>query len=187
MLELRRKLVHFVFGNAVFALIWLFPSSPIYLVSLFLSLSLAVSWVCKTYRPEPLQNLLSKFDRPDDLNSDFPAIGAAQFFAGSLLALLLFSKANAALGILALAWGDSFSTIVGIYIGKWKYKLGPAIKTLEGSAACFLASLLPLVFFLSPEKAILAALVATIIEAFAFLNDNLLIPVAVAAVLTLLG
>lgn len=186
MLELRRKLVHLLFGNAVFALVWLLPS-PIYPLFLFLLASLIVSWVYKSYRPEPLGKLLSKFDRPDDLNSRFPAIGAVQFFLGCIIALLLFSKTNASLGILALAWGDSFSTIVGIYIGKWKYRLGTAIKTLEGSAACFLASLVPLLFFLSPAKAVLAAIVATIIEASAFLNDNLLIPVAVAAVLTFLG
>lgn len=186
MLELRRKLVHLLFGNAVFALVWLLPS-PIYLLFMFLLVSLAVSWVYRTHKPEPLEKILSKFDRSEDLNSPFPAKGAVQFFLGCIIALLLFSKTNAALGILALAWGDSFSTIVGIYIGKWKYRLGTSIKTMEGSAACFLASLLPLLFFLSPAKAVLAALVATIIEAFAFLNDNLLIPVAVAAVLTIIG
>ncbi len=186
MLELRRKLVHLLFGNAVFALVWFLPS-PIYLLSLFLLVSLAVSWVYKAYKPKLLDKLLSKFDRQEDLKSQFPAKGAVQFFLGCIMAILLFSKVNASLGILALAWGDSFSTIVGLYLGKWKYKLGSSIKTIEGSAACFLASLLPLLFFLSPAKAILAAIAATIIEAFAFLNDNLLIPVAVAAVLTLLG
>lgn len=186
MLELRRKLVHLLFGNAVFTLVLLLPH-PIYPLFLFLLASLAVSWAYRTYKPELLRKMLSKFDRPSDLNSGLPAIGAVQFFLGCIIALLLFSKMNAAFGILALAWGDSFSTIVGIYIGKWKYRLGTAMKTIEGSAACFLASLLPLLFFLSPEKAILAALTATLIEAFAFLNDNLLIPVAVAAVLTILG
>ncbi len=186
MLELRRKLVHLLFGNAIFALVWLLPY-PIYPLFLFLLASLAVSWIYKTHKPELLEKILSKFDRSEDLNSPFPAKGAVQFFLGCIIALLLFSKTNAALGILALAWGDSFSTIVGLYLGKWKYKLGTAIKTLEGSSACFLASLVPLLFFLSPAKAILAALAATIIEAFAFLNDNLLIPVAVAAVLTILS
>ncbi len=186
MLELRRKLVHLLFGNAVFVIVWLMPS-PIYLLFMFLLVSLAVSLIYRTRKPEFLEKLLSKFDRKEDLNSPFPAKGAVQFFLGCVLALLLFSKTNASLGILALAWGDSFSTIVGIYLGKWKYRFGPAIKTIEGSTACFLASLVPLLFFLSPAKAVLAALVATIIEAFAFLNDNLLIPVAVAAVLTILG
>lgn len=186
MLELRRKLVHLLFGNVVFALVWLLPS-PIYPLFLFLLVSLAVSWVYKAYKPKLLDKLLSKFDRQEDLKSQFPAKGAVQFFLGCIMAILMFSKVNASLGILTLAWGDSFSTIVGLYLGKWKYKLGSSIKTIEGSAACFLASLVPLLFFLSPAKAILAALAATIIEAFAFLNDNLLIPVAVAAVLTLLG
>lgn len=186
MLEIRRKLAHFLFGNAVFALVWLLPS-PVYVPLAGLLFSLAVSYVYRTHKPRPLLKILSKFDRPQDLNSHLPAMGAIQFFAGALIALLLFSKTNAALGILALAWGDSFSTIVGLYMGKYRYKLGPAIKTLEGSAACFLASLLPLLFFLSPEKALLAALVAAIIEAVALVNDNLLIPVAVAAILTVLG
>lgn len=187
MLEIRRKLVHFLFGNAVFALVWLSPS-PVYIpIAGLLLVSLAVSWVYRTRKPRLLMKILSKFDRPHDLNSGLPANGAIQFFAGALLAILLFSRTNAALGILALAWGDSFSTIVGIHMGRYQYRLGPAIKTLEGSAACFFASLAPLLFFISPWKAVLAALVAAIIEAVALVNDNLLIPVAVGALLTVLG
>lgn len=63
----------------------------------------------------------------------------------SLLALLYASKPHViASGVLPMAYGDSAAALVGMSMGKRKYRL-IAEKSLEGSLAMFTASLLSLV------------------------------------------
>ncbi|ANT65787.1 diacylglycerol/polyprenol kinase family protein [Prosthecochloris sp. CIB 2401] len=100
-------------------------------------------------------------------------------------------------GVLAMAvlgWGDGLAPIFGMKLGKMKYRL-LCEKTVEGSIAFFLGSLLAGIFFVGlivPEALdittiAIIALVATLIEAASPREvDNILIPVAVVFLAALL-
>lgn len=108
------------------------------------------------------------------------------FFAlGILLTLLLFpSPANgAAIAIFAL--GDSAASIFGKAYGQKMLPLNKG-KTLEGSLAGFMFALLAGMYFISPFRALLGALVAMTVEGLPLpLNDNLVTPLITGMALTL--
>ena len=93
-------------------------------------------------------------------------------------------------GVLAMAvlgWGDGLAPIVGTRMGKMKYKV-LSEKSVEGSLAFFVGSLLASLFFVSlivpaaydPAKITMIVVAATIIEGISPKEvDNILIPVAV--------
>jgi dolichol kinase len=97
---------------------------------------------------------------------------------GVMLSLVLYPQTAAAIGIYALAFGDSVSSIVGRAIGR--IHLGYSrYKTLEGSLACFLVVFL-ISFRISGSLsgACLIALTATVLEAVPVMAlDNILMPV----------
>ena len=118
----------------------------------------------------------------------FPGKAALMFFLATIILLHFFrSEPNlvlAALGVQIFA--DTAAALVGKSIGQHKIlSKGHYTKTLEGTLTCFAVAFFILLFFVSWEIALVVAIVATIIE-FAPINDNLVIPLAVAAALKLL-
>ncbi|MDR3115628.1 MAG: phosphatidate cytidylyltransferase [Treponema sp.] len=115
-------------------------------------------------------------------------LGPVTLGIGSSLALLLYPDPAASMGIYALAFGDGFASLVGKMFGRTRpaFLLG---KSIEGSAACFIA-----VFFTSYQVsydytiALLAAIIATMVEALPLKDyDNLMIPLSVGLVVRLAG
>jgi len=102
---------------------------------------------------------------------------------GAMLALILFPLPAATAGIFALAFGDGFASLAGRLFGK----IRPAFlfgKSVEGSAACFVATGLS-VYLISQNHmvALTAAFVATALEALPLEDyDNLILPLAVGLV-----
>jgi len=99
---------------------------------------------------------------------------------GATLALLLFPLPAASAGIFALAFGDGFASLAGRLFGR----IRPAFlfgKSVEGSAACFVATGLS-VYLISQNYlvALTAAFVATAVEALPLEDyDNIVLPLAV--------
>ena len=99
---------------------------------------------------------------------------------GAMLALLLFPLPAASAGIFALSFGDGFASLAGKLFGR----IRPAFlfgKSVEGSAACFVATGLS-VYLLSQNHvvALTAAFVATALEALPLEDyDNIVLPLAV--------
>jgi dolichol kinase len=98
---------------------------------------------------------------------------------GALIAISVFPQKQAAVAIYALAFGDSASTLVGKCLGK----LRPAFlsgKSLEGSFACFTASVLAAYLVFSDLKTALAVGFASLlIDALPLGEfDNILLPIA---------
>ena len=124
------------------------------------------------------EHIYSKFERKES----FPMKGAIMFYLGAFLTLLIFSEQLAAAGIAVLAIGDSVSTLVGKKFGRHKIFEN---KTLEGSLGFFISSALVLLFFVSPERALLAAFVGAFAEAFGKIDDNLSVPIATAVALAI--
>ncbi len=102
-------------------------------------------------------------------------------FAACLLAWRL-PPAVAAAALVMPILGDAAAALVGRRFGR--FRIGR--KSVEGSAACFLVCALGGWFFLRGEPAavVLAALVATVVEALpSLVDDNLSMPLASALVL----
>lgn len=115
---------------------------------------------------------------------DIPGKAAILFFISAII-LLYFFKDNVTIVLASLSvqvFADAFAAIIGINFGKHKI-LGK--KTLEGSTACFVVAFLCLIYFYPIQIALIAALVATIIELLP-LDDNLWVPLFTATALKLL-
>ncbi len=124
------------------------------------------------------ERIYKNFERKES----FPMKGAILFYLGAFLTLLFFPEKIAAASIAVLAIGDSASTLIGKKFGRHKIS---GNKTLEGSLGFFIFSFLILLFFVSPERAIFAALISAFAESVEQIDDNLSVPLAVAAALTI--
>jgi len=99
---------------------------------------------------------------------------------GAMLALLLFPLPVATAGIFALAFGDGLAGLAGRLFGRIRpaFLLG---KSVEGSAACFMATGLSVYLFSQNFMvALVAASVATAVEALPLEDfDNVVLPLVV--------
>jgi dolichol kinase len=107
-------------------------------------------------------------------------LGPVTLGAGALLALLFYPSPASAIAIYALAFGDGFASLAGKLFGSIRpsFMMG---KSVEGSAACFIA-VLTSAFFVSRsiQTAVIAAAVATVVEALPLEDyDNIALPVSV--------
>lgn len=119
-----------------------------------------------------------------------PFVGAFWFFFGCGVAFAVFPLNIASAACAMLAAGDGMSTIIGMKWGRHKI-LGK--KSLEGSLAMLVFSMIAGIFFVSPPVAAAGAAVATVFELLpeasffqkhrklGLLDDNLLVPVLAGA------
>lgn len=106
-------------------------------------------------------------------------IGPISLTAGILITLFAFSPEIYIPAILIVCISDSVSSLVGRKYGT--LRLPFYSRTLEGSIAFYISSLAILIFFLPFERALLTALVPTVLELMMpHYLDNLLIPVGTA-------
>ncbi len=101
----------------------------------------------------------------------------------------------AAVGIMAMTWGDAFASIVGRAIGKHVYYIGQHRRSYEGSLAMFgfsFSSILVVLTFMNTGLdgfkifafALLLATLATFLEAISLHGiDNLLVPIGTSMAL----
>ncbi len=111
--------------------------------------------------------------------------GATYVFTGAVLCIFLFPKEIAVPSLLILSLSDTFAALVGIPFGRHRF----LAKTVEGSTAFFIVTLIILAFFF-PDKIILNFIVAlflTVVEAYpSNLDDNFMIPLAAGISLSLM-
>jgi len=113
--------------------------------------------------------------------------GASWVMIGSAITIYIFNENSAIIGLLVLSIADSAAAIVGIKFGKTQL----FSKSLEGSTAFFITATI-IVFSLSSAAAyvnFIAVIAATVVELFSTprINDNLLIPMVLALILTIGG
>jgi len=107
--------------------------------------------------------------------------------AGILLTLLLFDFSVYLPAVLIVSISDSLSAIIGKKYGKVPL-LGLKNRTVEGSTAFFLSSMIILLFTRPVHVALAASILATLLELISFFNlDNLLIPLGTALFLRMAG
>ncbi|MCG8377631.1 MAG: phosphatidate cytidylyltransferase [Chlorobiales bacterium] len=113
---------------------------------------------------------------------------------GIICGTVYYKQLPGVLAMAVLGWGDGLAPIVGMKLGKMKYKV-LSEKTVEGSLAFFAGSVLAGMFFvwlIIPEAfdlstILIIALAATIVEGLSPKEvDNIFIPLAVIALVFLL-
>ena len=113
-------------------------------------------------------------------------MGSTYFLFSTILTILLFPKPIAISSLLILILADTAAALVGRGIGR----ISIFGKTLEGSLAFFLSSLLIVWIYpnLNRCSGSLAVLGATVIEILPIkVNDNLTIPLVAGAIMFFLG
>jgi dolichol kinase len=180
--EIRRKIVHL--ATLIVPAGYVMTSREtvlVFVIPLFLGL-LAVD-VLRHFHPG-LASLFKRFFFGKVLREEEKPtlMGSTYFLFSTILTLLLFPKPIAIASLLILILSDTAAALVGMAIGRTRI-FG---KTLEGSAAFFLVSLL--IVWLYPNlprfSGTLAALGGTVIELLPIrLNDNLSIPLVTGAIM----
>ncbi|MCX6817996.1 MAG: SEC59/DGK1/VTE5 family protein [Candidatus Aenigmarchaeota archaeon] len=188
--ELSRQIVHI--SGILFIIFAQFigRETTILYFSLIAAFFFLYSWYIRN-QEKRVQNMLSRMEsRFRDFTLKFerkdanPFMGAMFFYIGCTIAFIVFPFNIASAAGAMLAVGDSLSTIVGTRLGR--HKIGKTNKSFEGSAACFVGSLLAGVIFVAPHIAVLGAIAAAAAELLPKINDNLSIPVVSGLVMLIL-
>ena len=108
--------------------------------------------------------------------------GGANYTGLSLLAaLLLLPASSAAAATIAFGVLDSVSTIAGLRYGRRRLWNG---KSIEGTLAAFAFTVPVLLPFLTPVAAVAVAFVGALAELVLPVNDNLVVPLLLALLVT---
>ena len=183
--EFFRKLIHICSS-----LVPLLAKISLIAACALLALSIVVYSACEILRLKgirvPLVSRVTLYAARKDDSRGF-VLGPVTLAAGILLSLLIFPLKYAAIGILALAFGDGTASLAGKLFGKHKLP-GSAGKTFEGSLACFCAVLLSsLAVARNFFHALFLALSASVFEALPLKDyDNLIIPLLISFLAALL-
>ncbi len=178
--ELKRKIIHILFGMIFISLIY-FTGTEMSLKILGICLSLGVifSLMIKKGMNIPfLKNIVESVER--DNEKIFPGKAAVYFFISAIIVLFIF-KDNPQIALAALSveiFADAAAALVGMSFGKIRiYRK----KTLEGTLTCFIVATVTAWYFFPMQLpiAIIAGIVATIVEVLP-LDDNLWVPLITA-------
>jgi len=183
--EKKRQLIHLLLGIAYITIVFFLPKehSLIALLGIFAVGSL-VSYTHAHVRPIPfLNNILAKVEREKE--TSIPGRAALSFTLGIILSAIIFYSFGKMVllgAVIALTFGDGFSTIIGKSIGKRKTFDN---KTLEGTIGGIIVAAIVLSLFFKPEVAIATAIFAMLAE-YTPINDNYAIPLVSGLVLVFL-
>lgn len=180
MRETVRQLIHLVFGLGIAALVYFFDHEVVVAVmagGLLIGVVLA-DLVLRGFQVPVISPLVRYGDRCDPL----PGKGALFFAAAALACIVLFPAGVVVPAIVALAVLDSVTTLAGLRFGRHRIRNG---KSWEGTFAGIAVTILALMPFVTIPGALAVSLVAGVIELFSPVDDNLVIPVGVCILLTL--
>ncbi len=184
--EFTRKFVHVAVGMIVFPLVWFFRDW--YWAIIPPLVFILVNYL--SYRRQIFRGMET---------GEKNQLGTVYFpISFSILIPLLWSTpALLVASLMPLTWGDAFAAIVGKRLGRHTFHIFGQTRSLEGSLAMFVFSLVAtslalLAFGQAPAAALvsgfLTALVATLVEALSPWGiDNLTVPLTSALLLVLLS
>ncbi len=181
--ELLRKVVHFLLGLGIAITIPLFDRQMVlaaFVIAIFLGFIVSDA-LSRGYTIPLISGVIALLERKDVL----PGKGTLYFAIGVFFCLVFFPLTVVVPAVICLAVLDGVATIVGIRFGRhriWKSK------SLEGTLAGIGATIVALLILtpLSPLFAVAASVVAGVVELVTPVDDNLVIPVSVCIILTLL-
>jgi len=176
-----RQIAHMFFGIIVALFIYFTDKQTSILILgivVFLSVIISDAISRKIHIP-----LFSELIQILERENTFPGKGTIFFFVSTLFCLLFFEKNVVFAAVVVLAVLDSVTTIIGVRYGRKKIYNK---KSLEGTAAGMLSGFIVLIFFISPVTAAITAFFAGIAELISPVDDNLIIPLTVCIILTLI-
>lgn len=182
-LEIKRQTFHLLAGLVLASLVYFDILNWISL-SIITIIGAVIAIIDQKKRIPHLDYFRKNFERP----TDYLGKGALTYFLGVLIVVAFFPKNIAVASTLILAVGDSFSHLIGKYYGKIKTRFSEH-KNLEGFFAGWLLGGLSAWYFVGFPQAITAAGVAMLLEyadVTNILDDNILVPLVSALVLTLI-
>jgi phytol kinase len=180
MREIVRQLIHLCFGLGIAAMVLFLDHAVVIAVlagGLLIGVGL-IDLILHGYRIPVISPLVQYGDRCDPI----PGKGALFFAVSALACIILFPVTTVVPALVALSVLDSVTTLAGIRFGRHRIANG---KSWEGTLSGIAATVLALLPFLTLPGALMASVVAGIIELLSPINDNLLIPVGVCLLLTL--
>lgn len=180
MRETVRQLIHLCFGLGIAALVFFIDHAVGIAVmggGLLIGVVL-VDLILRGHWIPVLSPLVQYGDRSDPL----PGRGALFFVVSALACIILFPVSVVVPALVALAVLDSVTTLAGIRFGRHRIYNG---KSWEGTLSGISVTLFCLLPFLTLTGALAASVIAGIIELFSPVDDNLVIPVGVCALLLL--
>lgn len=188
-LEMRRQVAHLAAGLFIAILVfynflnwWIFAG--------ILAFGIGFSVFLRYVKIPFFHYFQCLFDRQCDMKK-FPGKGLIFMVAGCFAVYMLFPKNIAIASILTLAIGDSLTHIIGKYFGEIKSPFDKT-KNIEGTVVAFFITALAIMKFVSFQQAIVATLIAMIIEMVPVrvfklrIDDNLLMPIVAGAIMTML-
>ena len=180
MRETVRQLIHLCFGLGIAALVFFFDHAFVIAVISggLLAGILLVDLILRGYHVPIVSPLVHYGDRCDPL----PGKGAFFFAVSALACIILFPVAVTVPALVALSVLDSVTTLAGLRFGRHRIHNG---KSWEGTLSGIAVTVIALLPFLTIPGAVVTSVIAGIIELFSPIDDNLVIPVGVCILLTL--
>jgi phytol kinase len=187
--EVPRKLMHVGMGLIVLSLPWLFPT-PWPVVALSAAAVVLLLLIRLTRLRKTLGGVMGSVDRFSLGDIYFP-------ISVAVLAWLSWDRpALFCIPVLVLTLGDSIAAVLGLSYGRMRYTAGDGFKSIEGSMAFFIITLMsvhvPLLLATSIGRvesllvATIVALLVTLLEAMAWRGvDNLFVPLGTFVLLDL--
>ena len=184
--EVYRKIIH-ISSSGIAFLLWYFGKDVMLPFIVTIAIIFPIVDYSKKYIPFIKKIYFSLFVFVTRLYEHRELSGASWVFMGAGFTTCIFNEEVAVIALLVMSLSDSVAAIIGIKYGSTKL----FNKSLEGSLAFFITTYLIICIF-TPATIIMGIIVAgvtTIIELFSYykLNDNILIPIATALILTLGG
>jgi len=181
MQELARKLIHLIFGLVIVGIVLVLDHTTATAVlagGLFIGIIL-IDLILRGYTLPVFSVVVNYVDRCDPL----PGKGALFFAVSALACVILFPVPVVIPALVTLAVLDGVATIAGTRFGRTCIYNG---KSAEGTVAGIFVTFLVLLLFMSVPGALIIAVIAGIIELFSPVDDNLVIPVSICILLTVI-
>jgi len=182
--ELRRKTIHL--ASSVIPITYWFLSKDLILAFLIPGMLLAIAIDYFRYHSDWFERFINKYFGSIIRESERKRLTGASFvLIADVVAIILFPKMIAIVGLLMLSVGDTAAALVGRGIGKHKIYQN---KTWEGTLGFIIFGTIAANFVPGiPVYAAFAAAVAGALVELSFnaLDDNIIIPVASGLVLML--
>jgi len=181
--ELLRKSLHMLYGVILIGLLVNGIISAFHLF-FFTFILIVLSIISRNSKIAILQKLIDVVERDHDKRT-FPFKGALFYTLGCFFVAALFPTDIALASIAILAFGDSINHLFGSRYGKIRHPLNK-VKFLEGTLAGFVVGFLAASFFVQWPEALMASLIAMIVEGIELklgtdeIDDNIIIPIVAA-------
>jgi diacylglycerol kinase (CTP) len=182
--EIKRKLLHILFGVTVVLLLKFGLIGKEHILFLAV-IGIIFSLLSKKYKIPGMDWLMQNFERKSYITK-FPLKGLIFYLIGILLVLYIFPQDIALASILVLAFADSIGHLFGIKFGKIPHPF-VSTKFVEGWIAGFIAGFFGALIFVPWHEALAASFFAMLVEGIEIevraeeVDDNLIIPFVAAS------